>query len=52
MNASAKRKVRLVHFGWDNPTIVSFSQTLEKLGASPLDGILMTHLIAKNTDAP
>jgi hypothetical protein len=41
-NASAERMVKLIHFGWDNPTIASLPQMLEKFGASPFDGISVT----------
>jgi hypothetical protein len=38
-NASAESLVKLIHFGWDNPTIATLPKMLEKFGASPFDGI-------------
>jgi hypothetical protein len=41
-NASAEHLVKLIHFGWDNPTIATLPQMLEKFGESPFDGISVT----------
>jgi hypothetical protein len=41
-NANAERKVKLIHFGWDNPTIATLPQMLKKFEASPFDGISVT----------
>lgn len=38
-NASAESLVKLIHFGWNNPTIATLPNMLEKFGVSPFDGI-------------
>jgi hypothetical protein len=37
--AHAKTRAKLIHYGWDNPTIANLPQALTKLAYSPFDGI-------------